>query len=581
MTTSVFGSLPAGFSATLDNFDKENFSRRLWEHDASLWKNEPEHQKIIKNSLGWLSVADTMLENIDEVLSFVEDVKREGYQHAVVLGMGGSSLCPDVCRATFGTARGYLGLHILDSTVPARILRIEKSLDVARTIFLVSSKSGGTVEPLSFYKYFYDRVHSVKGDAAAENFVAITDPGTSLEKLALEKKFRRVFHGQPDIGGRYSALSNFGIVPAALEGVDVRALLKRAQQVARACDASVSAEENPGVSLGAIMGDAARDGRNKLTFVVSPGIRTIGDWLEQLIAESTGKEGKGVVPVAGETLAGASVYGKDRIFVRVQLRSESDEAVDKQLKALGAAGHPIIRIELKDKLDLGGEFFRWEVATATAGSLLGIDAFDQPNVQESKDNTNRLLAQFMAEGKLPEDAPLVSTDEVNLFGQTPGKSGGLMEDCLSDFLGQRRLNQDYVAIMAYIEPTSEHDAALEAIRMAIRDGLGVATTFGYGPRFLHSTGQLHKGGPHDGLFIQITCEDAVDVPIPGEPYTFSVLKRAQALGDLQSLQSRKLRVIRLHLTKNADDGLAALSELISSAVKQIGKPASPQAASGS
>ena len=578
MTTSVFGSLPAGFSATLDKLDKENFSRRLWDHDASLWKNEPEHQKIIKNSLGWLTVADAMLEQIDEVLSFVEDVKREGYQHAVVLGMGGSSLCPDVCRATFGTARGFLDLHILDSTVPARILRIEKSIDLAKTIFLVSSKSGGTVEPLSFFKYFYDRVHGVKGEAAAENFVAITDPGTSLEKLALEKKFRRVFHGQPDIGGRYSALSNFGIVPAALEGVDVRALLKRAQQAARACDASVAAEENPGVSLGAIMGDAAREGRNKLTFVVSPGIRTIGDWLEQLIAESTGKEGKGVVPVAGETLAGASVYGNDRIFVRVQLRSESDAAIDKQLKALGAAGHPIIRIELKDKLDLGGEFFRWEVATATAGSLLGIDAFDQPNVQESKDNTNRLLAQFTAEGKLPEDAPLVNTDEVNLFGQTDGKSGGSMEDYLSDFLGQRRLNQDYVAIMAYLEPTPEHDAALEAIRMAIRDGLGVATTLGYGPRFLHSAGQLHKGGPHDGLFIQITSEDAVDVPIPGEPYTFSVLKRAQALGDLQSLQSRRLRVVRLHLAKNAGEGLAALSALISTAVKRIGKPASPQAA---
>jgi glucose-6-phosphate isomerase len=578
MTTSVFGSLPSGFSATLDNLDKENFPRRLWDHDSSLWKSEPEHQKIIKNSLGWLTVADTMLEQIDEVLSFVEDVKREGFKHAVVLGMGGSSLCPDVCRATFGTTPGYLDLHILDSTVPARILRIEKSVDLARTIFLVSSKSGGTVEPLSLFKYFYDRVRSVKGDAAAENFVAITDPGTSLEKLAQEKKFRRVFHGQPDIGGRYSALSNFGIVPAALEGVDVRGLLTRAKRAARACDASVAAEENPGVSLGAIMGEAAREGRNKLTFVVSPGIRTIGDWLEQLIAESTGKEGKGVIPVAGEVLAGASVYGNDRIFVRVQLRSESDAAVDKQLKALGAAGHPIIRIELNDRLDLGGEFFRWEVATATAGSLLGIDAFDQPNVQESKDNTNRLLAQFISEGKLPEDSPLVKTDEVNLFGQANGKSGGSVEDCLSDFLGQRRPNEDYVAIMAYLEPTSEHDAALETIRMAIRDGLCVATTLGYGPRFLHSTGQLHKGGPHDGLFIQITCEDAFDVPIPGEPYTFSVLKRAQALGDLQSLQSRKLRVIRLHLAKNAHDGLAALSDLISSAVKRIGKPASSQAA---
>jgi glucose-6-phosphate isomerase len=576
MTTSVFGSLPSGISATLDKLDAEKFAQRFWEQDATLWKSEPEHQKIIRNALGWQTVSGVMLEHIDDLLDFVEAAQQEGFKHAVVLGMGGSSLCPDVCRATFGTAPGYLQLQILDSTVPARILTVEKSLDLAHTLFMVSSKSGGTVEPLSFFKYFYDRVRAVKGDAASENFVAITDPGTSLEKLAKEHNFRHIFPGQPDIGGRYSALSNFGLVPAALEGVDVRGLLLRAQEAAKDSGADVSAEENPGVSLGVIMAEAALEGRDKITFVVSPGIQTIGDWLEQLIAESTGKEGKGVIPVAGEDLGDPSVYGTDRLFVRLQLRGEANPSIDQRLRALGQAGHPVVRIELKDKLELGEEFLRWEIATATAGSLLGIDAFDQPNVQESKDNTNRLLAQFKAEGKLPDESPQVSTDNVHFYGQTA--AAGSVEDYLTEFLSQRTQNEDYVALMAYIESTTEHDDALKAIRMALRDGLGVATTLGYGPRFLHSTGQLHKGGPNHGLFIQITADDGEDVPIPGEPYSFSVLKRAQALGDLQSLQGKNRRVIRVHLAGNVAEGLAAFSNLVAAAVKRVGKPAKPQAA---
>jgi glucose-6-phosphate isomerase len=572
MTTSVFGSLPSGISETLDRLDAEKFPQRLWEHDASLWKSEPEHQKIIHNALGWQTVAGAMLERVDDLLGFVEGAKAAGFKHAVVLGMGGSSLCPDVCRATFGTAPGYLHLQILDSTVPARILSVEKSLDLAHTLFMVSSKSGGTVEPLSFFKYFFDRVRAVKGDAAAENFVAITDPGTALEKLAKEHNFRHIFPGQPDIGGRYSALSNFGLVPAALEGVDVRGLLLRAEEAAKASGAEVTAEENPGVSLGVIMAEAALAGRDKITFVVSPGIQTIGDWLEQLIAESTGKEGKGVIPVAGEDLGDPSVYGKDRLFVRLQLRGEANPSIDQKLRALGQAGHPVVRIELQDKLDLGEEFLRWEIATATAGSLLGIDAFDQPNVQESKDNTSRLLGQFKAEGKLPDESPQVTTDVLHLYGPPPAR--GSAGDYLAEFLGQRKANEDYVAIMAYLESTTEHDDALKAMRMALRDGLGVATTMGYGPRFLHSTGQLHKGGPNHGLFIQITGEDAEDVTIPGEPYSFSVLKRAQALGDLQSLQGKNRRVIRVHLATNTAEGLAAISALVAGAVKRVGKAAS-------
>lgn len=577
MTTSVFGSLPSGISATLDRIDEEKFSQRLWEHDAALWKAEPEHQKIIHNALGWMKVSGVMLEHIDDLLGFVEGVRQAGFKHAVVLGMGGSSLCPDVCRATFGTAPGYLHLQILDSTVPARILAVEESVDLGHTLFIVSSKSGGTVEPLSFFKYFFDRVRAAKGDAAAENFVAITDPGTSLEKLAREHNFRHIFPGQPDIGGRYSALSNFGLVPAALEGVDVRGLLRRAEQAAKDSGASVGAEENPGVSLGVIMAEAALEGRDKLTLVVSPGIQTIGDWLEQLIAESTGKEGKGVIPVAGEDLGDPSVYGNDRLFVRLQLRSESNPSIDQKLRALGQAGHPVVRIEFKDKLGLGGEFLRWEIATATAGALLGIDAFDQPNVQESKDNTNRLLGQFKSEGRLPDNSPQVTSGAIHFYGEAPAADGSA-EAFLTAFLSQRKLNEDYVALMAYLEPTTEHDDALKVIRKSLRDGLGVATTLGYGPRFLHSTGQLHKGGPNHGLFIQITAEDAVDVPIPGELYSFSVLKRAQALGDLQSLQGKNRRVIRIHLATNVAEGLAALSTMVAGAVKRVGKPASSQAA---
>ncbi len=364
-------NLDAAVRATLARLDEQKFSRRLWERDPAIWKSEPAHQRIIKNALGWLTVPDLMRAQVSEILSFVEEVKHAGFKYAVVLGMGGSSLCPDVCRATFGTAPGFLELHVLDSTVPASVARVEKSIDVARTLFLVSSKSGGTVETMSFYKYFYGRVGSLKGARAGENFVAITDPGTSLEKLAWQHNFRKVFHGQPDIGGRYSALSNFGMVPAALAGVDVRGLLTKAEEMARACAAAVPAADNPGLWLGVTMAEAARLGRDKVTFVISPGIATFADWAEQLIAESTGKEGKGLVPVAGEPPGEPAVYGNDRLFIHMKLASQTDQDTERKLQALEAAGHPVIRLELRNELDLGREFFRWEVATATAGALLG------------------------------------------------------------------------------------------------------------------------------------------------------------------------------------------------------------------
>jgi transaldolase/glucose-6-phosphate isomerase len=568
--------LHSAVAATLEQLEEQKFPQRLWDRDPSLWKNDPEHQGVIRNALGWLRVSHAMLGHLEALSSFVQEVKSAGFSHAVVLGMGGSSLCPDVCRATFGTAPGFLQLHVLDSTVPASVARIEKSVDLEHTLFLVSSKSGGTVEPISFFKFFYERIRALKGERAGENFVAITDPGTSLEKLANEKKFRRVFPGVPDIGGRYSALSNFGIVPAALAGVDVQTLLERAERMVQACAASMPVQENPGMVLGTTLAEAARRGRDKITFVISRGIETFADWAEQLIAESTGKEGKGLLPVAGEALGEPRVYGKDRIFVYLKLETDADGSIESALNALEAVGHPVIRISLRDKLDLGQEFFRWEVATATAGALLGIDPFDQPNVQESKDNTRRLLEEYREKGRFPEEEPLLDFDGLKFYGDAAartdsaklGAAGKSPEGLLAAFLSEARPG-DYIALMAYLEPRAEHAAALQSVRVRLRDSTRLATTLGYGPRFLHSTGQLHKGGANNGLFIQITADDAEDLPIPGEPYSFSILKQAQALGDLRSLESKQRRVIRLHLGKDVPAQLARLGELVDKAVRGV------------
>jgi transaldolase/glucose-6-phosphate isomerase len=578
--------LRSAVASTLARLEEQKFALRLWDRDASLWKDDPTHQAVIRNALGWLRISHAMLGHLDALASFVQEVKSAGFTHAVVLGMGGSSLCPDVCRATFGTAPGFLQLHVLDSTVPASVARIDESVDLAHTLFLVSSKSGGTVEPISFFKYFYGRVRASKGERAGENFVAITDPGTALEKLASEKKFRRVFPGLPDIGGRYSALSNFGMVPAALAGVDVQTLLERAERMVHACGACVPVKENPGIVLGATLAGAARRGRDKVTFVISRGIETFADWVEQLVAESTGKEGKGLLPVVGEALGEPGVYGNDRVFVHMKLESEAESGVEQALHALEAAGHPVIRISLRDKLDLGQEFFRWEVATATAGALLGINPFDQPNVAESKKNTKNLLEEFRAQGKFSEQEPGLESDGLGFYIDAVtrervvelGAAGKSPEGVLAAFLSQAR-PADYIALMAYLEPSAEHTAALQSLRLRLRDflrlrprdSLRLATTLGYGPRFLHSTGQLHKGGANNGLFIQVTADDAQDLLIPGEPYSFSILKQAQALGDLRSLEGRGRRVIRVHLGRNVPARLARLEQLVESALERIGK----------
>jgi hypothetical protein len=437
--------------------------------------------------------------------------------------MGGSSLAPEVFRQTFGAPRGALDVHVLDTTDPAAIIALETSIDVRKTVFIVASKSGTTLETLSHYRHFWQQAGQKGGQ-----FIAITDPGTPLAEEATRRGFRRSFLNPPDIGGRYSALSYFGLVPAALGGVDLAGLLDRAATMTQACSPSVPTGENPGAWLGAVFAEASKVGRDKITIVAPSAIQSFGVWAEQLIAESTGKEGKGLVPVADEALGAPAVYGNDRLFVRLALPGDDGPSA---LAALGKAGHPVVTLKLSDPLAIGAEFFRWEYAIAVAGAILGINVFDQPNVQEAKDLTKKVLS---------EGNPPTVGEGIRWAGQP----GATLEAAIQALLGQVRAG-DYVALLAFVAPTAEHDRALNAIRLAIRDTYRVATTVGYGPRYLHSTGQLHKGGPNTGVFLQLVGDDADDLPIPGEKFSFGVLKQAQALGDFQALRNHGRRVLRI------------------------------------
>jgi transaldolase/glucose-6-phosphate isomerase len=534
------GPLQPAVDKQLATLQKGDAARRLWAKDSTLWSADSAKRDEIRDRLGWLNVAEKMLERAAEFRQLAKDGRA--YTDIVLLGMGGSSLCPDVLRNTFGSTKGHPRLHVLDTTDPATILATRRKITVEKTLFIVASKSGETTETLSHFAYFWDLVKS------GRQFAAITDPGTSLEKLAKDHAFRWIFPNPPDIGGRYSALSYFGLVPGALIGVDVEELLERAVEMASACADSVPAESNPGVWLGGVMGELAARGRNKLTLIASPKVATFGYWVEQLIAESTGKLGKGIVPVEGEPPGRPPVYGPDRLFVYIRMDSD---APNRSVTALEKAGQPVVTLTLRDKLDLGGEFLRWEIATAIAGSILGIDPFDQPNVQESKDNTKRVLAQFNSKGNLP------AAESIAAARARAGVKSLL----------ERAKPGAYLAIMAYTTRTATSEAAISAIRAAVRDTNRIPTTAGYGPRFLHSTGQLHKGGPKTGLFLQIVQQDARDVPIPGQPFTFSILKQSQSLGDLQSLSSRKLPVLRVTLGKEPEAGWKALVAAVRSAVK--------------
>ena len=555
--------------ATLDDLQAKDFVRRLWAQDPALWHEDPAHQALIRNALGWLTVSEHQLRYVSQLQVFADEIKTAGFTHILLLGMGGSSLCPEVFRMTFGVVPGYPELHVLDSTVPSQVRSFEERVDLERTLCIVASKSGSTTEPLVFQKYFFERMQRIRGDRAGENFIAITDPGSLLERLARELRFREIFPGMPDIGGRYSALSNFGVVPAVAMGVDVEALLQRAERMRQQCGASVPAPDNPGVTLGVVLGTLARAGRDKVTFITSPAVSDLGAWLEQLIAESTGKENKGLIPVDDEPLGEASVYGNDRVFVYIRYADGAVPEQDTIVDALKSEGHPVVRIDCPSLLNLGQEFFRWEVATATAGSLLGINAFDQPNVQESKDFTRFYLEEFKKNGRLPEESSVFTDGDVRLFTDDANhqalKGASSLVQAMAAHLSRVRTG-DYVAINAYLERTPAVHEALQRIRALIRDKRRVATTLGYGPRFLHSTGQLHKGGPNSGVFLQITADHGKDPDIPDEPYSFGTLVAAQALGDMKSLCTRNRRVIRVHLSRNVEAGLSRLQKTVEDAL---------------
>ena len=558
-------SLLAAVNESLDDWRKFDKVRRLWQGDPSLWTAADEGRW-----LGWMTVTDDQIAHIRHLTDLAVEVKSGGFKHALLLGMGGSSLCPEVLHRTFGRIPGFPELHVLDSTDPEQIRRIEARIDLANTIFIVSSKSGGTLEPNIFKQYFFERVKELVGEKEVGNrFIAITDPGSKMQHVAEADSFRHIFFGLPSIGGRYSALSDFGMVPAAIMGIDVAKFLNMTEEMVHACGPTVPIEENPGVVLGTVLGVLGSRGRDKVTIITSPGISDLGAWLEQLLAESTGKEGKGLVPVAQEILNKPEAYGNDRVFVYLRLESEPDRAQDSAIKLLEDSGQPVIRIVLSDVYGLGEEFFRWEIATAVAGSIIGINAFNQPDVEASKIATRKLTTEYEETGKLPAEEPILKADGIHLFADENNASmlkeavGGTqsLTGCIKAHL--RRLGKgDYFALLAYIEMNEAHQELLQAIRHTVRDRKKVATCVGFGPRFLHSTGQAYKGGANSGVFLQITCDDPSDLPVPQQKYTFGIVKAAQARGDFAVLAARGRRVLRVHLGKDVKRGLEFLARVV-------------------
>ncbi len=553
----------AQLAAAWKRLDEEQFAARLWRKDPMLWKKDAAHQALIRDAMGWLTIPEMMTEQVAALDNFAGEIKAR-FADVVLLGMGGSSLCPEVFARTFYSRPGYPRLHVLDSTVPAEIRALEKKIDIARTLFLVSSKSGSTVETLSQCAYFFEKVKERQGSLAGRSFVAITDHGTPLQKLAQERGFRRTFTNPHDIGGRYSALSYFGLVPGAIIGMDLGLLLDRAIRMQHSSAGCIRSEANGGVSLGAALGVLHQAGRDKITLVMSPRIAAMGLWLEQLIAESTGKESTGLIPVCDEPLGAPEHYGNDRVFVYLRLEEGADPVQDRAVDAFERSGAPVIRISLADPIDLGDEFMRWEIATATAGAMLGINPFDQPNVQESKDNTGRLLREFEKSRRLPSSAPAAEHGILSLYCPAAirtSSSAGDFDALLQGFFKLARAG-DYLAILAYTARDAAIEREIARMRIAVRDHLKVATTFGYGPRFLHSTGQLHKGGPNTGLFLQITQDHDEDPVIPGAAYGFASLNQAQYLGDYQSLENHNRRLIRIHLHGDTDTAVNVLRQAI-------------------
>jgi transaldolase / glucose-6-phosphate isomerase len=561
-------SLPKGLSevvkSTLDDWETKGKVQKLWAHDPSLWTNSGEDKW-----LGWLDIVAEQQRNVRRFTNFAAEVEDAKFSHVLLLGMGGSSLCPEVVRESFGKLAGFPELHVLDSTDPARIKSIEDSIDLGNTLFIVSSKSGSTLEPNIFKQYFFERARQVVGDAEVGNrFVAITDPGSKLRQAAESDGFRKIFLGVPSIGGRYSALSDFGLAPAAAIGVDVVKFLDQTSRMVTACGPEASALDNPGVILGAILGVAHNQHRDKITIIASPGIYDLGAWLEQLLAESTGKNGHGLVPVDRESFGDPETYGEDRVFVYLRLESTPDAHQDAAIKNLEGAGQPVVTISVTDVYSLGQEFFRWEIATAVAGSIIGINPFDQPDVEASKIATKTLTEEYERSGSLPAETPMFEAEGVKLFADDRNA------EALNAAIGNRSLISylkahldrlqpgDYFALLAYIEMNDQHERKLQWARHMVRDAKRVATCLGFGPRFLHSTGQAYKGGPNTGVFLQITCDDAFDLTVPGQKYTFGIVKAAQARGDFAVLAERGRRALRVHLGADVDAGLERLNEAV-------------------
>jgi len=549
---------------------KDGRIRRLWAGDKTLWTGTDEDKW-----LGWLDIVEEELADVGSLQGFAEKIKKDGFADLVLLGMGGSSLGPEVLSEAFWPQSGWPRFHMLDSTDPAQILAVERAVDLGKTLFVVSSKSGSTLEPNIFMEYFLDRVGAVRGkDKIGEHFIAVTDPGSSLERRAKELRFAHIFHGVPSIGGRYSVLSKFGLVPAAAMGIDVKRVLDTAQPMVRTCGADVPPAENPGVQLGIAMGVAAtRFGRDKVTIIASPGIADLGDWLEQLLAESTGKQGRGLIPLAGEPLTVPERYGSDRFFAYLELAGRSDPSQRQAVEALERAGHPVVRISVKDVWHIGQEFFRWEMATAVAGAIIGIDPFDQPDVEASKDKARALTEAYEKSRRLPVETPIFRENGLALYADPRnaaelGRHNTLTGHLKSHFArvhGGAKAG-DYVALLAYIQRDDAHTQTLTGMRTRIRDKTRAATCLGFGPRFQHSTGQAYKGGPNSGVFLQITCDDPADIDVPGHSYSFGVVKAAQASGDLDVLVQRGRRALRVHL-KDVDAGLAELARAIDSALE--------------
>ncbi|MFT8816418.1 MAG: bifunctional transaldolase/phosoglucose isomerase [Komagataeibacter saccharivorans] len=567
--TSTALKLPADLhkavDAELEEWRKAGKVRRLWNRDATLWTGQDE-----ASWLKWLDITDDQIAALSKFEEFQAEVKARGFRDALLLGMGGSSLGPEVLAQTFGKHEGFPHLYVLDSTDPQQIRDFEKKIDISKTLFIVSSKSGGTLEPNILKAYFFDEAKKVLGDRAGSHFVAVTDPGSHMEDVAKKDGFWKIFYGEKQIGGRYSVLSDFGLVPAAIAGLPLRLLLESALYGEKSCAASVPPARNAGVVLGSVLGVAARDfGRDKVTIIASPGIYDMGAWLEQLLAESTGKEGRGLIPIDDETIGRPDVYGKDRVFIYLRLAEDPCPKQDAAFAALAEAGEPVVTIELHERRQVLEEFFRWEFATAVAGSIIGINAFNQPDVEASKIETMKITTAYNETGKLPPYEPFAKDGPFSFYADPKNAAalkGGTSADAILKAHFARAKAGDYVALLAYIDRDTATREWIQTVRLGLRDALKVATAAEFGPRFQHSTGQAYKGGPDTGVFLQITCDDAVNLPVPGEKYTFGIVKEAQARGDMEVLAERGRRVLRVHIHGDLKSGLEKLAQDIARAV---------------